>query len=128
MQVCLLFNMCGVEFVDSLINTGGGIVQTSNARYAMTIMLLLRVLIVMLANGVVVSNTRPIHAMMQMEESSKLVRVEDAIVVEDLATQRVDVYFQLKEEDLEDLEEDLEEEEEDEIFLINSEKIIIKNS
>ena len=128
MQVCLLFNMCGVEFVDSLINTGGGIVQTSNARYAMTIMLLLRVLIVMLANGVVVSNTRPIHAMTQMEESSKLVRVEDAIVVEDLATQRVDVYFQLKEEDLEDLEEDLEEEEEDEIFLINSEKIIIKNS
>ena len=128
MQVCLLFNMCGVEFVDSLINTGGGIVQTSNARYAMTIMLLLRVLIVMLANGVVVSNTRPIHAMTQMEESSKLVRVEDAIVVEDLATQRVDVYVQLKEEDLEDLEEDLEEEEEDEIFLINSEKIIIKNS
>ena len=122
MQVCLLFNMCGVEFVDSLINTGGGIVQTSNARYAMTIMLLLRVLIVMLANGVVVSNTRPIHAMTQMEESSKLVRVEDAIVVEDLATQRVDVYVQLKEEDLEDLEEDLEEEEEDEIFLINSQK------
>ena len=78
--------MCGVEFVDSLINTGGGIVQTSNVRYAMTIMLLLRVLIIMLANGVVVSNTRPIHAMTQMEESSKLVRVEDAIVVEDLAT------------------------------------------
>lgn len=78
--------MCGVESVDSLTNTGGGTVQTSNAKYAMKIMPLLRVLIVMLANGVVVSNTLPIHVMMQMEESGKLVRVEDAIVVEDLAT------------------------------------------
>lgn len=65
---------------------------------------------------------------MLMEESWKLVRVEDAIVVEDLATLRVDVHFQLEEEDLRDLEEDLEEEEEDRFFLINSEKIIIKNS
>lgn len=115
MQVCLLFNMCGVEFVDSLINTGGGIVLTSNVRFAMITMLLLRVLIVMLANGVVVSNILLIHAMMLMEESWKPVRVEDAIVVEDLATLRVDVHFQLKEEDLEGLEEDLEEKEEDKI-------------
>lgn len=76
-------------------------------------MLLLRVPIAMLANGVVVLNIPLIHAMMQTEESWKLVHVEDAIVVEDLATLRVDVHFLLKEEDLEDLEEDLEEEEED---------------
>lgn len=61
--------MCGVEFVDSLINTGGGIVLKSNARFAMRIMLLLRVPIVMLANGVVVLNILLIHVMMLMEES-----------------------------------------------------------
>jgi len=79
----------------------------------MRIMLLLRVPIAMLANGVVVLNILLVHVMMPMEESWKLVRVEDAIVVEDLATLRVDVHFLQKEEDSKDLEEDSEEEEED---------------
>ena len=82
----------------------------------------------MLVNGVEVHNIHPGYVTIQMEESLKLVHVEDAIVVEDLATLRVIVHFRVKEEDLEEDLEDLEEEEEDENFLINSEKIIIKNS
>lgn len=69
----------------------GGPVKTLDAKFAMVNMLLLRVPIVMLANGVVVPNMSQICAMMQMEEFSKLVRVEDAIVVADLATLRVNV-------------------------------------
>jgi len=61
--------MCGVESVDSLINTGGGTVLTLNVRFAMRIMLLLRVPIAMLANGVVVLNILLVHVMMPMEES-----------------------------------------------------------
>ena len=78
--------MCGVEFVESLMIITGGPVKTSDARFAMVNMLLLRVLIVMLANGVVVLNMSQICVMTLMEEFSKLVRVGDAIVVVDLAT------------------------------------------
>lgn len=69
----------------------GGPVKISDAKFAMVNTLLLRVHIAMLANGVVVQNMSQICVMMQMEEFSKLVRVEDAIVVVDLAILRVNV-------------------------------------
>jgi len=63
----------------------------SDARFAMNNMLLLRALLVVLANGVVVLNMLQMSVIVQMEEFSKLVHVEDAIVVADLAILRVNV-------------------------------------